>query len=113
MNDTVMNTNINQALAFLAGAAMIGFATGCASTKTTTQATVCPECKTVIEQVSTGRPEYDLYETREERRHSCPGCQGALVTFYKEGKFQHKCSICSQGAFTCPVVHPTVAEASK
>jgi hypothetical protein len=90
-------------------AALLGVA-GCATARTATEATVCPECKTVVEQVeqiSTGRPEYDLYETREGLRHSCPGCQGALITFFKEGKLQHKCSVCSQSPFTCSVVHPT------
>lgn len=36
----------------------------------------------------------------------CPGCQGALTTFAREGKLKHKCSICAQLPFKCPVFHP-------
>jgi hypothetical protein len=36
----------------------------------------------------------------------CPGCQGAITTFAREGKLKHKCSICSQKPFKCPVFHP-------
>lgn len=36
----------------------------------------------------------------------CPGCQGALTTFAREGKLKHKCSICAQRPFKCPVFHP-------
>jgi len=90
------------------------FAAGCASTRPAKQVAVCPECKTVVEEISRGsESDYGAWNTREERRHSCPGCQGALITFFKEGKFQHKCSICSQGPFTCPVVHPTNAGDNK
>lgn len=37
----------------------------------------------------------------------CPGCQGAITTFAREGKLKHKCSICSEKPFKCPVFHPT------
>jgi hypothetical protein len=40
-------------------------------------------------------------------KHTCPGCQGTLTSFVREGKWQHKCSICEQHAFTCSVIHPT------
>lgn len=36
----------------------------------------------------------------------CPGCKGALTTLATEGKLQHKCSICTQKPFKCPVFHP-------
>lgn len=36
----------------------------------------------------------------------CPGCQGAITTFAREGKLRHKCSICSEKPFKCPVFHP-------
>ena len=36
----------------------------------------------------------------------CPGCQGVLTTFAREGKLKHKCSICAQRPFKCPVFHP-------
>ncbi len=38
---------------------------------------------------------------------TCPGCQGAIKTFFKEGKLKHKCSVCKESPFTCPVIHPT------
>jgi hypothetical protein len=28
------------------------------------------------------------------------------MTFLREGKFQHKCSICRETLFSCPVIHP-------
>jgi hypothetical protein len=37
---------------------------------------------------------------------TCPGCKGALKTFFTEGKWNHKCSVCQQKPFTCPVSHP-------
>jgi len=36
----------------------------------------------------------------------CPGCQGAITTFAREGKLKHKCSICAEKPFKCPVFHP-------
>lgn len=36
----------------------------------------------------------------------CPGCQGVLMTFAREGKLKHKCSVCAQKPFKCPVFHP-------
>jgi hypothetical protein len=41
--------------------------------------------------------------------HRCEGCQGTLITFFREGKFQHKCSICKETPFTCPVIYPNTA----
>ena len=41
--------------------------------------------------------------------HRCEGCQGVLITFFREGKFQHKCSIRKETPFTCPVIHPHTA----
>jgi len=72
------------------------------------QAQVCPDCKMVEVAVDTSQLEPDAAipsaaTTRME--HSCPGCQGALKTLFKEGKLRHKCSICAQGGFTCPMSH--------
>lgn len=39
------------------------------------------------------------------RQNKCPGCQGILSRFAREGKWQHRCSICEQRAFQCPVLH--------
>ena len=82
------------------------------------EALVCPECKmvavTTYQPLSSGfggpgwrsygwgGPAYPLHVYQ----HQCPGCQGAIVTLFKEGKLQHKCSICKEKPFNCPVVHP-------
>src|SRR6516165_3252694 len=63
----------------------------------------CPECKMV--------PVTNPYRWGRSSRHQvyvdqCPGCQGAIVTLLKEGKLQHKCSICKEKPFNCPVFHP-------
>jgi len=68
------------------------------------EALVCPECK----MVAVTNP----YRWGRSSRHQvyvdqCPGCQGAIVTLLKEGKLQHKCSICKEKPFKCPVFHPT------
>lgn len=98
-----------------------------------TQATTCPQCKMVAVTVPQpvapsfvwGHPWYPWgagygwgglgngfgwgvgslgYSTVYEDR--CPGCKGVLKTFFTEGKWQHKCTVCAQKPFTCPVVHP-------
>ena len=90
---------------------------GCAGTNDTggkgKQALVCPQCKMVA--VTVERPVFrsggrfggygsgatTIYED------TCPGCQGAIETFFKEGKLKHKCSVCKETPFICPVFHPT------
>ena len=74
---------------------------GCASTdgpKNKQQALVCPQCKRV--EFRTGPPHYT------DSKDACPRCQGAMETLLKEGRLEHKCSICKQSPFTCPVLHP-------
>lgn len=76
----------------------------CALNSSPNQAAVCPDCETVlIEDIDindgTNQP---IYRTS----HHCPGCQGALVTLFKDGKLEHRCSICSEKGFSCPVNHP-------
>ena len=39
-------------------------------------------------------------------RDECPNCQGALETFFREGKWKHKCSVCKDTPYTCPILHP-------
>ncbi|CAN5751022.1 hypothetical protein BH09VER1_BH09VER1_12110 [soil metagenome] len=76
------------------------------------QALVCPQCKMVAETVErhytdadeSGR--YGQLYTETVYKDSCPGCQGAIKTFFKEGKLQHKCSVCKDAPFTCPIFHP-------
>lgn len=90
--------------------AAIFLLTGCATTNPKEQALVCPQCKvvTITPRVPVfegeGKP-LRLRSEETETEHSCPGCQGALTTFFKEGKFQHQCSICEQEPFSCPVAH--------
>jgi phage FluMu protein Com len=82
-------------------------------------AVVCPQCK-MVETVTylpagpsfsrAGVSAYgvaDLGYPTSVHKHTCPGCQGMLTSFAREGKWQHKCSICKQHAFSCPVLHPT------
>jgi len=85
----------------IAGGVALLLLTGCASTKSTKQVLVCPECKIVLQEEFD--PFSDTTDVRMVEKHSCPGCQGALVTLFKEGKLKHKCSICSQTPYSCPV----------
>jgi len=87
---------------------------GCAGTNETwgkgKHALVCPQCKMVA--VTVYRPYVGVrghvgspgpttfYED------TCPGCQGAITTLFKEGKLKHKCSVCKESPFTCPISHP-------
>lgn len=101
----------------LAGAGLLAFS-GCASTNETggkgKQALVCPQCKMVAVTVDrpysggANRGAYGSYGgKRTVYNDTCPGCQGAIQTFFKEGKLKHKCSVCKESPFTCPVFHPT------
>lgn len=96
----------------LASAFLVTVLVGCATTRPAEQALVCPRCKVVT--IEPSPDEFSIEEglTRSYRashstivRHSCPGCQGALTTLFTEGKLQHKCSICDQSPFSCPVSH--------
>jgi hypothetical protein len=80
---------------------------GCASKSPKKQALVCPECKMVEVQVDTSawrRTRLGIGASTT-MTHACPNCQGALKTLFKEGTLTHKCSVCAQNAFTCPVSH--------
>lgn len=89
------------------GAGVISLATGCGSTQSAKQVIVCPQCRVAIEHVSNGRPGRGQNTTRDEFRHSCSGgCQSAMVTLLKDGKWEHRCSACAQTPYTCPLVHP-------
>jgi len=107
-----MKPNIVCTGSLLAGASALFLLAGCATERPTEQALVCPQCKEVTiehfpkaispdEEIS--YPHANEYWTQIE--HVCPGCQGALTTLFKEGKWQHKCSICEQSPFSCPVSH--------
>lgn len=67
-------------------------------------ASVCPDCETVLIEDRTFADETNqaIYRTS----HYCPGCQGALVTLFKDGKLEHRCSICTAKGFSCPTTHP-------
>jgi hypothetical protein len=86
------------------------------------EALVCPQCRTVEVQTASARPHaYGRYPSflhgprsggvhiATTYEHHCEGCQGVLSTFFREGKFQHKCSICNETPFSCPVIHPITA----
>jgi len=102
----------------LAVAALLQGCSSIASNGGTEQALVCPQCKMVktVAWLPAG-PSFSragvsaygvngLYPSGTVSKHSCPGCQGTLTTFTREGKWEHKCSICRQRAFSCPVIHP-------
>lgn len=106
---------------------------GTASAGKLRQATICPQCKMVAVTVpqpiarsfAYGRPftgfgssygwgglgtgfgwgaptfGYTVYDDK------CPNCQGTLNTFFTEGKWKHRCTMCEQKPFTCPVAHRT------
>ncbi len=84
---------------------VVGLLASCASVSKPGTATVCPGCKTVLVEVS-DYSEYSEESTKLRKRHQCSGCQGSLITLFKEGKFEHRCSICAEGGFSCPVSHP-------
>lgn len=91
----------------LSGVALVS---GCATSRGTEQALVCPQCKevTITRTIPVFEGDGNLPPREEEvteTKHSCPGCQGALTTFFKEGKLRHKCSICEQSPFSCPIAH--------
>ena len=93
----------------------VGFC-GCASTggpKNKQQALVCPQCKMVA--LTVNRPYFGWYGHGYYNgsnipittyRDTCPGCQGAIKTLFQEGKWKHRCSVCKDSPYTCPVVHP-------
>ena len=81
---------------------------------------VCPQCNMVARvaysqahpSVSRAGVTTDSIADRGYRpinlhEYTCPGCKGALTGFVSEGKWQHKCSICKQHVFICPVSHPS------
>ena len=90
----------------------IALASGCATSRSAQQARVCPQCKEVTLERLPGiySPDeavsYAFWDQeRTTTEHSCPGCQGALITLFKEGKLRHRCSICEQASFSCPRSH--------
>ena len=102
-NSSIRATTLSIALA---GAGLLAFS-GCASTGATggkvKQALVCPQCKMVE---IPGEPD-DQNQPTTTYQHACRGCQGAVRTFFKEGELKHKCSVCKDSPFTCPVFHPS------
>jgi hypothetical protein len=84
------------------------------------EALVCPQCR-MVEVRSAFVRSHGRYPGFPHRtasgpiyhgttyEHRCESCQGVLTTLFREGKFQHQCSICKETPFTCPVVHPKTA----
>ena len=98
----------------LVGASLLALS-GCASTegaKHKQQALVCPDCKVVA--VAVEQPYYVGIRPSWFGRGSpavfyldqYPNCQGSLETFFREGNWKHKCSVCKDTPYTCPVFHP-------
>lgn len=71
------------------------------------QARVCPECTMTEVTVESSSPgsDFTTLAASSQMDHTCPHCQGAMKTFFKEGKLRHKCSLCAQTAFVCPANH--------
>lgn len=91
----------------IAFGAVLALVTGCATSQPAKQALVCPQCKVVtVDRPPMLHSPDDYQPVREQiEEHSCPGCQGAMTTFFKEGKWQHKCSVCAETPFSCPISH--------
>ena len=103
-----MKTTLKSTVAALSLVILAAFAfSGCVSTNKTAgkskRALVCPQCKMVAEMVDF----HDDNGPSPVDSHTCPNCQGAMTTLFKEGKLKHKCSVCKDSPFTCPVFHPT------
>ena len=108
--------------AMFAVVAVIVLLQGCVSTgstRGTQQALVCPRCK-MVETVAwlLAGPSFSragvsangvngLYPSPPLKKHECASCEGTMMTFARHGKWEHRCSICREGAFSCPMIHPT------
>ncbi len=97
---------------------------GCATSQPKKQAAICPDCKMVkvtVADIGWGA-EVPIAEDGHETtfgannsfpgdytttylQHRCPYCQGAVKTFFKEGKLRHYCSTCDKMAAVCPKDH--------
>lgn len=104
-----MKPSVKLALSIIVGGAVMTLANGCATAPANGHALVCPQCKEVtITRTVTVFDESEAHFSPQDKEvtetsHSCPGCQGALVTFFKEGKLRHECSICEQTPFSCSI----------
>ena len=97
---------MNHSLITILSAAFLPIIAGCSTTTGTAhQATVCPDCRTVMVEVEDLTYSDVTSTTVMQPKHECPGCRGALETLFKEGRFQHECSICKSEGYTCPVSH--------
>lgn len=94
-----MNAMGRMSLVGLVVAGLAVFAIDCATTQPGQQALVCPQCKTVY--ISDDGSESPSAFGRGPGVHHCPGCQGSMRTWLKEGKFEHKCSICQEQGYVC------------
>ena len=120
-------------IALLVGCAETGAAASNRSATKIREATTCPQCKMVAVTAPQpmgpsfvyGRPfagfasgyswgglgngfgwsPTGFWHTAYEDK--CPGCRGTLKTFFTEGKWNHKCTVCEQKPFTCPLEHRT------
>lgn len=82
---------------------LAGLLVGCATVEpenSVKRAAVCPQCKTVY-FASDGSERTDAFGVGGGGTHRCPGCQGSFTTWLKEGKFEHRCTLCQQQPFDC------------
>lgn len=89
------------------GAFLLGSCASPSPGKARSTGIACPECKVVVANMYDDP--YLLYPSGSGvpistvRRHECPGCQGSLVTLLKEGKPEHRCSVCDETPYGCRV----------
>ena len=102
-----MKITLKSKCAALATASLIVL-TGCTAISPqagTTQMTgiACNKCESVwLPRAGTGgKPGrgYDVY--RASRRMICPQCESAAATFFRTGKFEHKCPGCGGNITRC------------
>ena len=70
-----------------------------------TSAITCDKCKTVwvnraVQGGPPGKPS-GFYTLKATKTMVCPDCESAVVTFFKTGQLQHRCSHCGGALAHC------------
>ena len=67
-------------------------------------ALICPQCRAGVSHPSFYE---DVTETPDSLRqvedHQCPGCEGALTSVLRHGKWTHNCDICLSTPYVCSI----------